>query len=175
MPGDQKILEESSSGFPYQRVAITITALAVLTFLTLSIINLEPKEQADPEWTFYLFMAANFLILGAAVSFIFPNTYRVKLMNDVIEISSKRKSQEISLTKIKDIKPTTIWIANWLLKAHEFYTIEFSEMTDFGKTVYFKTTGRSILESDQNFGERLRSEWLRKKFPKTSKVIYKRK
>ncbi len=161
MDNNQIEIEESSKGFPYQRLILTITIMLFILFLILSILNIEPKVKDAPDWTFFLLFAGIVLILGIIFSLLVPNTYQIKLINDKILITSKRKTQDIPLTKIIRIEATTNFLNSWL-SVHEFYIIEFSESTKFGKTVYFKTKGQSVFKSGQNFGEKLKTDWIRK-------------
>ena len=161
MNNNQIEIEESSKGFPYQRFILTVTILLCVLFLTLSIFNIEPKVKDAPDWTFFLLFAGMVLILGVIFSFLVPNTYRIKLIKDKISITSKRNTQDIPLTKIIRIEATTNFLNSWL-SVNEFYIIEFSESTKFGKTVYFKTKGQSVFKSGQNFGEKLKTNWIRK-------------
>lgn len=154
-------IEESSKGFPYQSLILTLTSLLIIFFVTLSLFNIAPKDQNAPDWTFFLLFAGMALVLGIIFLFFVPNTYRIRLINDMIEISSRNKSDEVPLTKIIKIEPKTIFI-NSFLSSYSFYLIEFRDKTKFGKSVFFRTKGQSIFKSGKNFGEILKIEWIKK-------------
>ena len=163
MNNNQIEIQESSKGFPYQYFIQTVTIVLIILFLTLSIFNIEPKVKDAPDWTDFLLFAGMVFFLGFIFSILVPNTYRVKLINDKILITSKRKTQEIPLTKIKRIEAITNFL-NSSLSISEIYIIEFSETTEFGKKVYFKIKRQSVFKSGQNFGEKLKKDWIRKTY-----------
>lgn len=153
-------IKKSSKGFPFQHFVLSITFIFTTFFLTLGLLKINPTEKDDSDWIIFFLFAGITLLLGGFALLIYPTTYQIELNNDKISISSKRKYQEIALTKIKNIEPLMNF-SNSTFTVHEIYLIEFTETTKFGKKVYFKTLEESMFMSRQNFGEKLKAEWIR--------------
>lgn len=154
---------ESSSGFPYRRMILIVSGLILLLTLALGILNTEPTGEGGTDWSFFLVIGGNTLILGVLLSLFIPNTYHVKLKGNNIEVSSKSKSELIPLTSISSIQPGLNFVNSWL-STHDIFVIDFREKTKFGKSICFKTSGQSLFNSEPNFGDKLKSEWIRKMY-----------
>jgi uncharacterized membrane protein len=154
--------KESAKGFLYGRfilivlIAISVM-LALLIFLDMQHNELENMDVAD--LTLILVWAGSCVLLGIVLIRSFPDTYHVELIDDKVRITSGKKTEEIPLKKIIRIEPISSILNSWL-SIHEFYLIEFTGRTMFGKTICFKNKGKSIFESEQNFGEQLKTAWI---------------